>query len=138
MKAKTRKRKIDVTEEQPDIPDLVPKDITLPTDGLTVTIFFFLLFFSLLFLANGEEEGKVVSKEELQRGNSDAFPEFDPYGYDSEDSENERTLMTIGNVPLEWYDGFDHFGYDLEGFFPFLFFSFLREMMVTSYPCMRS
>jgi len=35
--------------------------------------------------------------------------------YDSEDSENERTLSTIGNVPLEWYDEYDHVGYDLEG-----------------------
>jgi hypothetical protein len=24
-------------------------------------------------------------------------------------------LSTIGNVPLEWYDEYDHVGYDLEG-----------------------
>uniref|UniRef100_A0A6B2KZB0 Ribosome biogenesis protein BOP1 homolog n=1 Tax=Arcella intermedia TaxID=1963864 RepID=A0A6B2KZB0_9EUKA len=35
--------------------------------------------------------------------------------YDSEDSENERTLNTVGNVPLEWYEDYDHVGYDLEG-----------------------
>jgi hypothetical protein len=27
----------------------------------------------------------------------------------------KRILNTIGNVPLEWYDDFDHIGYDLEG-----------------------
>lgn len=31
------------------------------------------------------------------------------------DSEDEMPLNTIGNVPLEWYDDFDHVGYDLEG-----------------------
>jgi len=31
------------------------------------------------------------------------------------DSEDEMPLNTIGNVPLEWYDGFEHVGYDLEG-----------------------
>eukprot|EP01125_Pyxidicula_operculata_P007768 TRINITY_DN2634_c0_g1_i2.p1 TRINITY_DN2634_c0_g1~~TRINITY_DN2634_c0_g1_i2.p1 ORF type:complete len:692 (+),score=201.18 TRINITY_DN2634_c0_g1_i2:190-2076(+) len=35
--------------------------------------------------------------------------------YDSEDSENERELNTIGNVPIEWYEDYDHVGYDLEG-----------------------
>eukprot|EP00966_Prymnesium_polylepis_P281993 6516264-Prymnesium_polylepis.1 len=31
------------------------------------------------------------------------------------DSEDEMPINTIGNVPLEWYDDFDHVGYDLEG-----------------------
>jgi len=35
--------------------------------------------------------------------------------YDSEDSENERTLTTFGNIPIEWYDDYNHLGYDLDG-----------------------
>ena len=31
------------------------------------------------------------------------------------DSEDEMPVNTIGNVPLEWYDDFDHVGYDLDG-----------------------
>ena len=24
-------------------------------------------------------------------------------------------INTVGNIPLEWYDDFDHVGYDLDG-----------------------
>jgi len=34
---------------------------------------------------------------------------------DETDSEDEAPINTIGNVPLEWYDGFDHVGYDIDG-----------------------
>ncbi|XP_077254884.1 ribosome biogenesis protein BOP1 homolog [Temnothorax americanus] len=35
------------------------------------------------------------------------------YAYDSSDEEDIRN--TIGNVPLKWYDEYDHLGYDWEG-----------------------
>ena len=31
------------------------------------------------------------------------------------DSEDEMPINTVGNIPLEWYDEFDHVGYDLDG-----------------------
>ena len=31
------------------------------------------------------------------------------------DSDEEVERNTIGRVPLHWYDGYDHIGYDLEG-----------------------
>ena len=31
------------------------------------------------------------------------------------DSEDEAPVNTIGNVPLHWYDDFDHVGYDIDG-----------------------
>ena len=35
---------------------------------------------------------------------------------DSESESDERFIRnTIGNVPLEWYDDYDHIGYDIEG-----------------------
>ena len=37
----------------------------------------------------------------------------DEYAFDSSDEEDIRN--TIGNVPLQWYDDFDHLGYNLEG-----------------------
>ncbi|KAJ3002967.1 Ribosome biogenesis protein 1, partial [Thoreauomyces humboldtii] len=41
------------------------------------------------------------------------LPEIDPV-YDAETSD-EETTNTIGNVPTEWYDDFDHVGYSIDG-----------------------
>ncbi|XP_033753788.1 ribosome biogenesis protein bop1-like [Pecten maximus] len=40
-------------------------------------------------------------------------PQKDEYESDSSDEEDIRN--TIGNVPLEWYNDYDHLGYDVEG-----------------------
>jgi len=37
----------------------------------------------------------------------------DEYNYDSSDEEDIRN--TIGNIPVNWYDEYDHIGYDLDG-----------------------
>ncbi|XP_050464282.1 ribosome biogenesis protein BOP1 homolog [Cataglyphis hispanica] len=37
----------------------------------------------------------------------------DEYEYDSSDEED--TYNTVGNVPMKWYDDYDHLGYDWEG-----------------------
>lgn len=37
----------------------------------------------------------------------------DEYVYDSSDEEDIRN--TVGNVPMKWYDEYDHLGYDWEG-----------------------
>eukprot|EP01129_Flabellula_baltica_P016196 TRINITY_DN8517_c0_g1_i1.p1 TRINITY_DN8517_c0_g1~~TRINITY_DN8517_c0_g1_i1.p1 ORF type:complete len:685 (-),score=187.72 TRINITY_DN8517_c0_g1_i1:35-2089(-) len=52
-------------------------------------------------------------KENIEEGSADDF--YDDLFFDSEDSENDRKLNTIGNVPLEWYEDFEHVGYDLDG-----------------------
>lgn len=31
------------------------------------------------------------------------------------DSSDDEISNTIGNVPIEWYDDFDHIGYDISG-----------------------
>jgi len=67
--------------------------------------------------------GSVSSEEDSdnarlvdEEGNvKETAPFYPDLFHDSEDSENERELLTIGNVPLSWYEDFDHVGYDLEG-----------------------
>jgi ribosome biogenesis protein ERB1 len=53
-------------------------------------------------------------RKEISRPDSpDLLPEIIPdYLSDSSDDETENT---IGNVPIEWYDDFDHIGYDING-----------------------
>ncbi len=49
---------------------------------------------------------------ELRASEVPSIPVPEQYASDS-DEEIERN--TIGRVPLHWYDGYDHIGYDLEG-----------------------
>eukprot|EP00026_Physarum_polycephalum_P003447 Phypoly_transcript_03458.p1 GENE.Phypoly_transcript_03458~~Phypoly_transcript_03458.p1 ORF type:complete len:809 (+),score=171.03 Phypoly_transcript_03458:210-2429(+) len=37
------------------------------------------------------------------------------YAEGSDSSEDETIVNTVGNIPLHWYDDFDHIGYDREG-----------------------
>ncbi|KAL9649115.1 hypothetical protein ABK040_008492 [Willaertia magna] len=59
-------------------------------------------------------------KEESKKSMVDYFRE-DPNSlfydvHDSDDSEeDESQVNTIGNVPIEWYDEYDHIGYDRQG-----------------------
>lgn len=41
------------------------------------------------------------------------LPEIDPV-YES-DTSDEETLNTVGNIPMEWYDDYEHIGYDKDG-----------------------
>ncbi|CAL1539984.1 unnamed protein product [Lymnaea stagnalis] len=43
----------------------------------------------------------------------DTVTQNDEYEYDSSDEEDVRN--TIGNIPVEWYDDYEHIGYDVEG-----------------------
>ncbi|KYN38894.1 Ribosome biogenesis protein BOP1 like protein [Trachymyrmex septentrionalis] len=48
-----------------------------------------------------------------QKTNISTANDEDEYVYDSSDEEDIRN--TIGNVPLKWYNEYDHVGYDWEG-----------------------
>ncbi|KAG5321082.1 BOP1 protein, partial [Pseudoatta argentina] len=48
-----------------------------------------------------------------QKTNISTVNDEDEYVYDSSDEEDIRN--TIGNVPLKWYNEYDHVGYDWEG-----------------------
>jgi len=65
-----------------------------------------------------EEDEEAVRKSAmvLSLGGADDEAADGAAAFEPEsDSEDEMPLNTIGNVPLEWYDDFDHVGYDLEG-----------------------
>ena len=55
------------------------------------------------------DSDKESAKEEQP---TDEKP-VDEYEFDSSDEEDIRN--TIGNVPIQWYDDYDHLGYSLEG-----------------------
>lgn len=40
---------------------------------------------------------------------------FDDVEYDDDSSDDENNVNTIGNTPLEWYEEYNHIGYDLSG-----------------------
>jgi ribosome biogenesis protein ERB1 len=61
-----------------------------------------------------EENDGYNETDHTEQGSDDNDFYHDLF-FDSEDSENERTLNTVGNVPAEWYEEYDHVGYDLEG-----------------------
>ncbi|KOO34060.1 ribosome biogenesis protein bop1, partial [Chrysochromulina tobinii] len=52
---------------------------------------------------------KATKSKPAEPGEDGAVPP------EESDSEDEMPVNTIGNVPLEWYDDFDHVGYDLDG-----------------------
>lgn len=37
------------------------------------------------------------------------------YSSDSDTSDDEHARNTVGRIPLEWYDDYEHVGYDLDG-----------------------
>lgn len=65
--------------------------------------------------SNGSDEPKLRSintKDAIRKGDFER-PENLAEQSDSSDDEGEKNR--IGNVPLEWYDEFDHIGYDIKG-----------------------
>lgn len=54
----------------------------------------------------------IYNKQETKNISKNAN-EKDEYVYDSSDEEDIRN--TVGNVPIKWYDEYDHLGYDWEG-----------------------
>ncbi|XP_043257185.1 ribosome biogenesis protein BOP1 homolog isoform X1 [Colletes gigas] len=58
-----------------------------------------------------------ISKEEISKGTgsnvSTVNQRLEEYEYDSSDEEDIRN--TTGNIPMKWYDDYDHIGYDWDG-----------------------
>ncbi|XP_017879423.1 ribosome biogenesis protein BOP1 homolog [Ceratina calcarata] len=52
--------------------------------------------------SSNEKEDKPVGSQQV-----------DEYEYDSSDEEDIRN--TVGNIPMKWYDDYDHIGYNWEG-----------------------
>jgi len=60
-----------------------------------------------------EEEDKRKDGNESKDKKEKKDDAADEYEYDSSDEEDIRN--TIGNIPINWYDEYDHLGYNLEG-----------------------
>jgi len=58
-------------------------------------------------------KGDAVVNEVVPKGKSSSVAVVDEYEVDSSDEEDLRN--TIGNIPVHWYDNFDHIGYDTLG-----------------------
>ena len=75
--------------------------------------------------AEEEEEGEEeeVSDGEIDEHDSldeeeedDEEEEESPQVSEDDDSSDDETMVnTVGNIPMKWYDGEDHIGYDREG-----------------------
>ena len=63
------------------------------------------------------KKGKKLLEREAERKKNRVVVEKpnenDEYAYDSSDEEDIRN--TVGNIPLNWYDDYDHIGYDWDG-----------------------
>ena len=60
--------------------------------------------------ASEESDGGGSSAEEGEAAGGSVGPDEH-----ESDTDDEAPINTIGNVPLEWYEGMDHVGYDLDG-----------------------
>ncbi|KAK5584472.1 hypothetical protein RB653_006084 [Dictyostelium firmibasis] len=81
---------------------------------------------SLVEYQSEDDSGSISSKSSSSnKKNNDEEEEVAPNKrwtndpnqfYDSDDSSEDESLVNrIGNVPLEWYDDYDHIGYDVDG-----------------------
>ena len=77
-------------------------------------------------LEDEESEDEIEENEEIEENSEDSEAENDPknekldndkvdneYEYDSSDEEDIRN--TVGNIPMHWYDEYDHIGYNVDG-----------------------
>ena len=99
------KRNWTVREEKQEEPDLIP-DIYVSGDESDV----------LSAPSESENEAGMESLELnflAQKYGMGFKPPINPV-YDSDDSDIE-TENTVGNIPLKWYDEFEHIGYDRAG-----------------------
>jgi ribosome biogenesis protein ERB1 len=61
---------------------------------------------------NSEPNYRVV--KDANGGERYEYAEVDPV-YDSDDSDAQGPVNTIGNIPLSFYDSYPHIGYDING-----------------------
>ncbi|KAF4448213.1 ribosome biogenesis protein ERB1 [Fusarium austroafricanum] len=61
---------------------------------------------------NSEQNYRVV--KDANGGERYEYAEIDPV-YDSDDSDAQGPINTIGNIPLSFYDSYPHIGYDING-----------------------
>ncbi|KAI1335675.1 ribosome biogenesis protein erb1 [Xylariaceae sp. FL0016] len=68
---------------------------------------------------NGNVDGEDTAQnyrveKDANGGTRYVYDEIDPV-YDSDDSDVQEPVNTIGNIPLSFYDSYPHIGYDING-----------------------
>jgi len=66
-------------------------------------------------LEDEEDENESDSDESVLSGESGGAEAEGAEAETESDTDDEAPINTIGNVPLHWYDGYDHVGYNLDG-----------------------
>ncbi len=66
-------------------------------------------------LEDEEDENESDSDESVLSGESGGAEAEGAEAETESDTDDEAPINTIGNVPLHWYDGYGHVGYDLDG-----------------------
>lgn len=61
-----------------------------------------------------EESPNYRIEEAADGGARYVYDEIDPV-YDSDDTDAQEPVNTIGNIPLSFYDSYPHIGYDING-----------------------
>ncbi|VBB72421.1 Putative cytosolic ribosome biogenesis protein [Podospora comata] len=61
-----------------------------------------------------EEDRNYKVVKDANGGERYVYDEIDPV-YDSDDSDAQGPVNTIGNIPLSFYDSYPHIGYDING-----------------------
>lgn len=59
------------------------------------------------------ERHNLCNKQEIKNVSDKAQQGKNEYEFDSSDEEDTRN--TVGNIPIKWYSGYDHLGYDWDG-----------------------
>jgi len=68
---------------------------------------------------NDSLDGSDTEEQQPKAGEWGVMEQHHKLQYDSQDdddsSDDETMVNRVGNVPMKWYDGEDHIGYDVEG-----------------------
>lgn len=63
--------------------------------------------------SDAESEYEPFERSKIRLIRKKTLPEIEPEY--NEDTSDEETNNTVGNVPMEWYDEYPHIGYDVSG-----------------------
>ena len=61
------------------------------------------------------EQEKLRKREEKEKEKAYLEEKYDGNLLDSDDSSDQENLLRVGNIPMKWYDLYDHKGYGVDG-----------------------
>ncbi|GAM20150.1 hypothetical protein SAMD00019534_033250, partial [Acytostelium subglobosum LB1] len=65
---------------------------------------------------NAISTGSISSKADVSSEDEGQYNDDPNQFYETDDSEEDESVVNrVGNIPLEWYEDYDHIGYDVNG-----------------------